>query len=89
MSRIIIQPNQCSWKKEQIVPVEVCEIVQTKHTTSFFTLAPFVLGSLLGVPQVDLVVFGIIALYILAGSLSTNETYEEEFIRKLKEDLTK
>lgn len=84
MSRITIQPNQCSWKNEQVA---VSEKALPTHKKHFISFAPFMLSSLLGIPQLNLAALAIVSIYIIAGSLSETETYEEEFIRRLKEDL--
>ena len=90
MSRIVIEANQKTWKAESVyVPVKTtCAPKYSRALTYGLTVSPFFIGHFMGVPQLDYVIFAVVAFF-LYGMFSggKHETYEQEFVRKLKEDI--
>lgn len=87
MSQIIIPAGQKTWSQTE--PVQPQSHLPRKTSHKNVKLYSYsLLFTALGMPQLDLLFGGVLLFSILLAMLGDkNETYEEAFVRRLKEDV--
>ena len=85
MSKLTIQPHQIKWETK--VSCVVVRRNRHRNTKTLYNFVPIFIGSLLAYPEMYLLVISVLALMLLDAPMGGSETYEEEFLRKLKQDI--